>query len=112
MTELVKPANALPGSVPVNCAAARLPTRLLAEFAKMAYGVGVIFWRGNSAVKFVTPDARTAMSSQRSGPVKMPAPKSSVTSNSPLLAGTERFVSEPLMAFPLVTASKTANRRS
>src|SRR5579871_5018310 len=56
--------------------------------AVMAYGVGVIGWRGASVANAPPPFVRTLISSQMFVPVKMPLPKSSVVVNTPLFTGT------------------------
>ena len=63
------------------------------------------FWRGDSVVKLVAPLVRTAMSSQRALPLNTPAPKSSMTVNSPLVTGVAALVSAEPATLPPDIAS-------
>lgn len=60
---------------------------------QIAYGDGVSGWRGASGTNDAPPLVRTAISSQRGGPVNTPAPKSSVIVNSPSLTAMALVVS-------------------
>src|ERR1019366_4381201 len=95
--------------VPVICAAGSVPTRLLAVFAKKAYGEGVSGCRGGSVVKLPPPFVRTLISSQRSGPLNTPAPRSTFAMNRPLL--TARFCTGvgPASGVPVTLVVNTAN---
>src|ERR1041384_3395522 len=81
------------GIVPLNPAAFAPP-------AKIAYGDGVKAWRGVSAVNAPAPLVRPAISRQRAGPVKAPAPKSSVVVRNPLATLIPAFVTGPAMTTP------------
>ena len=60
---------------------------------------------GASVMKLPTPLEHAAISSQRSGPVKTPMPKSSVTVNRPLLTAVAALVTKTPCCVPPVSAS-------
>ena len=100
------------GTVPLNWLVGNAPSKLLAVFAKMAYGVGMNCCRGASVANAPLPLVRTPISSQRSLPSNGAPPKFRMTSNKPLLTATVELVSSVATGFPFVAASYSANRKS
>ena len=66
--------------------------------------MGMSGWRGERVVK-PPPFFCALISNQRSGPVKMPGPKSSVTVNRPLLTTVVALVNGPPATLPTERAS-------
>src|ERR1035441_9699608 len=91
-------------------ASGTVPEKLLVVLAKMAYGVGVNFWRGLSVANEPPPLVRTPISNQRSAPEKF-APKSSVAVKRPLLTTVAVFVTVlPTCPAPLLTLNSAKVR--
>jgi len=84
---------------------------LLAEFAKIAYGVGKSGCRGVSVLKAPGPLVRTPISSQRLAPLNT-FPKSRVTVNRPLVTPVVLLVSGPARALPPLLTLSSENVRS
>jgi hypothetical protein len=58
------------------------------------------------------PFVRVAISSQRSAPGKIPAPKSTLTVNKPLVTETAEFVTGPLITAPPTFVANRVKVRS
>src|ERR1035437_1854374 len=108
---LEMPDNRAKGTVPLNCAAGNVPSRLLAVLARMAYGVGVSSWRGFSVVKLLTPFVSTPIANQLVWPVNTPGPKSTSTVNSPLVTMTPLVGTGPATALPPLLTLNSENVR-
>ena len=79
---------------------------------RIAYGVEVTCCRGVSNVNDPAPLGRALISRKRFAPLKLFAPKSSVTLNTPALARTLLSVCVDPICAPLVALSNNANCKS
>src|ERR1019366_2328971 len=91
-----------------NCARGSVPSRLLAELAMIAYGIGKMGWRGERVVNDAAPFVRTPISSQRFDPVNTLLPKSSITANNPLVTPVTELVIGPATVLPPLLVAKSA----
>ena len=100
-------------AAPERFPAGIVPTKFvaLADSAKLAYGVGVNCWRGDSVPNEFAPLVLTAICSQLFAPVKT-SPKSTGVVNNPLVTLTAEFVTGPAMATPPLLAEKSENEMS
>lgn len=88
-------------TVPANCPAGSVPSKLLALLAKIEQGTGVNGWSGFNVVNVLTPLLATPICNQLVWPVNAPAPKSISTVNKPLVTFTELLVTGPAAAMAL-----------
>src|ERR1039458_10885621 len=77
----------------------------------MAYGTGVICWRGASAVTGRAPLVSTPICNQLVAPVNAPGPKSICTVNRPLVMNTALLVTGPAVATPVVLGPNSEKGR-
>ena len=77
----------------------------------MAYGAGMMGWRGLRVLKAPLPFVRAAISSQSALPSNS-LPNSSVAVNSPLLRIVALLVSGPAMALPPLIVPNRVNVKS